>query len=633
MIVRFNPRLLFSRLTTLVLVAMFPGNDLAAEQSAAFEEEKRITAMDVVVDFHASGLREWAKDGPVPKRLRPEDFEVLFDGQPRTVVAVEPATGRWQTVIYFDAVLTNGADLRWAATALADTSAKLAALGEVTVIVADPAPRTLLSSTSDPERLHAALSQLAQTLEGQDELVTLRSEVLAELRREEPALTAQDLEAVVRGEGQRVGERNDDLMLTLVGHKAIGAHRLLLLASGGFDLDAGAFYGPLIEQLREVREKDPSTPPMIVDSDTDTVSTDTVSTDAVSTDTLAQTLAAYGWTTVALVPRRQAVLKPGIRIGKFRLSGPGIVFDEDENRTFFKFFSATFEEHRKPERAKAYLELGAALEGQGKFEEAEDAVRQAIYYFSGDPRTADQQAAAHVYLGKLLEAQNKTPQAIEAFERASRLDPEFTYEEVGHTAELMDPLAPLRTITRTTNGVTVRGARQLADTVDDLRRRVRVTYQVVGLPDGKLHSLEARYLGPPRELTHPVWARHSVPEAVAAARVRRLMAGEPTGGTWRLNATASPTAATGLALALDLESGTVQATDIEPAVLRLTVAIGGPDSEPQIEHHSLGVQSLADLDNWRHRMDLDNTENAPWLAVLVEDLASGAWGGRLIELP
>ncbi len=647
--------LVSSALASLALSSLCVGQQAKAEEPVAFDERKRITAMDVVVDFDASGLREWAKDGPVPKQLRPEDFEVSFDGQPRTVVAVESFGGPWETVIYFDAVLTSGADLRWAATALADSGVGLSALGPVTVVVADPAPRTLLSSTSDPERVHAVLSQLTQTLEGQDELVALRSEVVAELRGEDSGLTVADLESVARGEALRVGERHDDLLLSLVDIETITAHRLLVLASGGFDLHPNEFYQPLIAQLRE-SFADPegdiglavpmiaSTPPLA--AETSTVPARPQSP-AVTTDILAQTLASYGWVTIALAPPRPKVLKPGLRIGKFRLSGPGIVFDEDENRTLFKFLGATFEEHRKPERAEAYLELGAALEGQGKLEQATDAYQQAIYYFSGDPRTADQQAAAYVYLGKVLELRHKTPQATEAFKRANQLDPNFTYEAIGPTAELLDPLAPLRKMAHTTVGHTVRRANQLSTILDELRRRVRLTYQVAGQPDGKLHALEARYLGPPRQLRHSLWARHSIPESIAAARARRLLTGEPSGGDWQLNAISSPTATAGrLAVTLDLEVGSFERTaladaavgegtavDGESVVLRLTIAIGGPEIEPRVEHRALGAQSLADLENWHYRFDVDLGEDEPWLALLVEDLASGVWGGRLIELP
>ncbi|MEM7585122.1 MAG: tetratricopeptide repeat protein [Acidobacteriota bacterium] len=621
----------------LVLVSLLPPGRLTAQDSAELVEERRITAIDVVVRFEASGVREWAKDGAVPKRLTPEDFEVRFDGEPRTVVAVEPTAGHWQTVVYFDAALMNGADLRWAARTLADKGAELAELGSVQIIVADPEPRTVLSSTSDPEEIHTALSQLAQTLEGSNELVALRSEVLAELQREPPELSVDDLVAVAQGESVRVAERLDELLLTLVEYETTQPHRLLLLASGGFDIYPGAFYKPLIAQMEAQAPEGVDGPSAVGSSAAGSSAVKQLSVrDAplpAVTDGLAQTLASYGWITAVVAPPPPKMLKPGLRIGKFRLSGPGMVYDEEENRTFFKFFSATFEENRKPERAEAYLELGAALEGQGKLEDAEDALRKAIYYFSGDPRTAKQQAATYVYLGKVLEAQNKSPQAIEAFERASRLDPAFTYEEVGATAELLDGTIPLGAIAEVTAGQTVRSRGQLSDLFEDLGQRVRLTYQVAGLPDGKIHPLQARYLGPPRQLSHPGWARHALPESVAAARARRLLAGEPSGGSWRLQAAASPTSTYGrAALALSLEEATAQLSSDEPAVVRLTLATGGPDEPARIEHRQLGLHTAADLAAWRQRLELD-VSDATWVAVIVEDLAGGGWGGRLIELP
>ncbi|MEM7357200.1 MAG: tetratricopeptide repeat protein, partial [Acidobacteriota bacterium] len=541
-----------SRRHILLLVAMVAlSAPLAAQPPEAFDDEKRVTAIDLLVSFEAGAMREWAKDGPVPKTLRPEDFEVLYDGEPRPVVAVDATQGAWQTVIYFDTVLAGTTDLRWSATVLADEIEALTALGQVTVIVADPAPRTLLSASRDTDQLHSMLAQQAQTIEGVDEIQALRMEVVDELQREGSELDAEVLREIAAGEARRVRERQNDLLLTLAEHDTAGAHRALIFAGHRFDLRPEDFYEPLIAQLdgssqvpgtpsgsgpsgsgtpsgaspqkvpgtpseglaekvpgtvseadfyeslialrQHIAQDVPGTPP----STPGTLSSETLTA---STETLARTLAAYGWVSLPLAPPAPKPLKPGKRIGKFRLSGPGIVYDEDENRTFFKFFSATFEENRKPLRAEAYLELGAALEGQGKLAEAEEALRQAIYYFSGDPRTADQQAEAYARLGKILASQGQSQASAAAQALARQLDPErfAQVEEIAETgppAALLAPLQASRILGRTTQGGIVRSANRLRQLLDDLGRRVRLTYQVDGAPDGKLHTLEANFVG------------------------------------------------------------------------------------------------------------------------------------------
>ena len=620
-------------LALLIATAWATSGPLGAQQLRVFGEERRITAVDLAVAFEAGGLREWAADGLVPKTLRPEDFEILYDGEKRPVIAVDTAPGQWQTTIYFDAVLARTAELKWAATSLADAIDALLALGEVSIVIADPEPRVLLSSTRDVDHVHAVLSQVAQTAEGIDELVALRTEVLAELGRDDPDLDPEMLHEVAAGEVRRVRQRQDDLLLALVdgamaSPAAASPLRALILAGGGFDLRPAAFYQPLISELAE------ST------TDASDAVPDPGEALVPATDDLARTLAAYGWVSLHLAPPRPQPLKEGKRIGKLRLSGPGIVFDENENRTFFKLFGATFEEHRKPRRAEAYLELGAALQGQGKLAEAEDALRQAIYYFSGDPRTADQQAEAYARLGRVLASRDKRQEAAAALALARQLDPGRAGDANAPEATLLDPSEPQREIARVTTGGLVQSPSRLRDLLGELGRRVRLTYQVAGSPDGELHALQATYIGPARRsLKHPGWARSATPPAVAAARARRLLTlGETTDGELPLSARLDPQARFEVRTAVELRVGEptargLDSADERTASWRITLGFGGPDSEPLIEHRRLDPVRLAPAEAWTHRVEVERPQESSWLTVVVEDLETGSWGGRLIELP
>ncbi len=610
------------------------GARLEAQEDRTFEEERRITAIDLVLGFESGAIRDWATESGPPSGLRAQDFEILYDGQPRPVVGLETGAGSWQIVIYFDAALTGSAGLRWAATALAGRSDELTALGEVTIVVADPAPWTMLAPTRDRNQLNASLSHLARFQEGRDELLALRAQAVEQWgnRDAEPELEdAELLAAIVAEEGRIVRARHDDLLLELTEREGSGPHRALLVASGGYDLRPREFYRSLIEGPTAGAAAE-GTPSAELNRET---------------ATLARTLAAYGWVVLPLLPPEGDPLQEGIRIGKLRLTAPSLEVErqratptdwEEYDRTVLWLFNGRLEGKRKPKRAEAYLELGAALHDQGKLAEAEDALRQALYHFAGDPKTAERQAAAFARLGAVLQAREQPQEANAALRLARRLDPGVEISGAGPIAALLDAVAPLETLADTTGGVVVSSARALTGALDGLRRRVWLTYQIGGAPDGDLHALEARFKGS-RSLTHPRWARSSTPESVSSARVRRLLAGEPTGGDLELEAEFLTAAGSGsdrrgeLQVALEPVAGDAGAESDATAgtVLRLSLGVGGPDVDPTVEHRRLGSQ--ADRDTWSYSVGFEMPEDRSWLAVLVEDLETGAWGGRLIEIP
>ncbi len=608
------------------LLASVPG--LEAQQDRTFVEERRITAIDLVLGFETGSFREWAADHPVPKDLRAQDFEVLYDGQLRPVVAAGLAAGPWQIVVYFDAALTSSAGLRWAAATLAGRSDELTALGEVAIVVADPAPWTMLSATRDRDQLNASLSQLARFQEGRDELMTLRAQAALELSSPDPELGPESprrgasgtiLAAVAAEEARIVRARHDDLLLELTERRGTGPYRALLVASGGYDLDPGKFYQSLIE-----------TSGPLADSGL-----------AGSTETLARTLAAYGWVVLPLLPPEGDPLQKGLRIGKLRLTGPSVEVRrthatpldwEEYDQTVLWLAGARLEGKRKPKRAEAYLELGAVLHDQGKLADAEDALRQAIYHFAGDRKTAGRQAVAFARLGAVLGARQEAQEANAALRLARRLDPDVEIAGTGPIAALLAPETPLLTLARSTAGGVVQSPKDLGHALESLRRRVWLSYQVAGPADGELHALEARYRSG-RGLAYPGWARSSTPEPVAAARARRLLGGEPTGGSLAFTAEFRRHGEVHLTVeppATERSDGEPTVGGAEQTVLRLTLGVGGPDVDPAVEHRRLGSQT--GQDTWSYSVGFEMPEDRSWLAVLVEDLETGAWGGRLIEV-
>ncbi len=347
-----------------------------------------------------------------------------------------------------------------------------------------------------------------------------------------------------------------------------------------------------------------------------------------------------------LLPPEADPLQEGVRVGKLRLTGPSIEVEEQRatpndwesyDRTVLRLFGGRLEGRRKPKRAEAYLELGAALQDQGKLTEAEDALRQAIYHFAGDPKTAERQALTLARLGAVLDARDEAQEANAAWRLARRLDPEVEIAGAGPIAALLDARGPLDILASTTGGTVVRSAKTLAGALDGLHRRIWLSYQIAGAPDGDLHTLEARFRGS-RDLIFPGWARSSTPESVSAARIRRLLAGEPTGGELKFEIEDLSVQGLGLGRRGELQVALepIGDTDDEAesdmnAVLRFSLGVGGPDVEPTVEHRPLGSQE--GRDSWTYSVGFEMPEDRSWLAVLVEDLETGAWGGRLIEIP
>ena len=182
----------------------------------------------------------------------------------------------------------------------------------------------------------------------------------------------------------------------------------------------------------------------------------------------------------------------------------------------------------------------------------------------------------------------------------------------------------------------MRSAATLGNALEALRQRVWLTYQVAGAPDGDLHALKADFKGS-RRLVYPAWARSSTPESVSAARVRRLLDGEPTGGDLgfdvrferqgEVHLELTPPGATAAA-----EIATEDREDAASETqLRLTLGVGGPDVEPTVEHRRLGTQTSGNV--WSYQVGFRMPKDRSWLAVVVEDLEAGTWGGQLIEVP
>lgn len=198
--------------------------------------------------------------GAVPGDLARDDFALSVAGssQPVTAVLAGAELEPWHVVLYLDSVLASDDELRRAGVVLAEHADALTALGTVEVVRAAPEPRPVLPPTRDPAAVDAALSQIALGAGDGDALRSLRRRTFQRLthlrqRRDldpggDDALA--DLIAQAVGEEVSLVQRQQDLMLSWLAGQGSGTagRRLVILVSGGYDLEARQFY---LQQLPE----------------------------------------------------------------------------------------------------------------------------------------------------------------------------------------------------------------------------------------------------------------------------------------------------------------------------------------------------------------------------------------------
>lgn len=193
------------------LAALLSPWALAAQKPPTFSEDVTVREASVIVDV---------PDTLHGKALVPADVRVFEDGQARPVTRVEPFPHESDVVLYFDAPLARSSTRFASALALGRQAAGLAALGPVEVVAADPAPRSLLPSGRDAEKLATQLGEVA---------ARARVENGTFAKVADPAVARRQL---------------DRLLLFLAGRPAPGPHILLYVADG---TDTPAL-GPLYDE-------------------------------------------------------------------------------------------------------------------------------------------------------------------------------------------------------------------------------------------------------------------------------------------------------------------------------------------------------------------------------------------------
>ncbi|HEX2641485.1 MAG TPA: hypothetical protein VHU81_00730 [Thermoanaerobaculia bacterium] len=265
-------------LLSLLTLALAPAAAQAPKSAATpapqtFRADVLVREVELILDL-PENLQRPGRTG-----LQPGDVVVTEDGVTRPVTKIGPVVGgflpgadnrlveaaAWDVVIYFDALLAAPDNQFLAALALSQRAGDLTRLGNVAIVVADPAPRQVLAPTRITQNVEQALGKISA------EARVKRDRAGAGTGR--APRTVPDL------------QRQSDRLLAQLTAQPSGGPRALFLVADSFDLSPREMN--LMTQATGQRSEEAVLAPV----------------NAMFQHT-AQTLAGYGWVTVALPMRK-----------------------------------------------------------------------------------------------------------------------------------------------------------------------------------------------------------------------------------------------------------------------------------------------------------------------------------------
>jgi hypothetical protein len=230
----------------------------------------------------------------------------------------------------------------------------------------------------------------------------------------------------------------------------------------------------------------------------------------------------------------------------------------------------------------------------------------------------------------VLHEQDRDEEARRAYGQVARLRPESEPGSV-YRSRIQLPQNALDTLAEETMGRVVRTDAVLDEVLASLRKRVVVSLQLSGTSDGALLPLEIVGSGD-QEIHYPRWLRRGTSERVSEVRGRLFLMQEIDSPEEFEN--------------LEVEVRRGSSADLE-VVLYSPPSTPGPTDAAARKKSSSHRVSVALVDaagnsRWSHHtapsdlstsLSLAATAEDGLLIVVVEDLASGRWGARIVDLP
>ena len=180
-------------------------------------------------------------------RLDAEAVEILENGEPREVLAVDRVTESWRIVVYFDLPASTPEGIEAAAAAIGHAADRLVALGEVEMITGDRIVEVVLEPTADADEVREAAAGVAGHAHEAGGVLALRRQMkaAADARSGDPdadGLRTADLLEGFLQELDTLNRQRANLLESLgTASWARGPSRALLLVRDGMDLNADAF--------------------------------------------------------------------------------------------------------------------------------------------------------------------------------------------------------------------------------------------------------------------------------------------------------------------------------------------------------------------------------------------------------
>lgn len=516
-----------------------------------------------------------ARGRPV-EELAVEAVTVREGGEERPIFAVSRDSAEpWRITLYLDLALTAETSPGWVGRILEERAAELTALGWVEVVAAGDEPRLLQPATRDPTVLAAALGRVFLLERGADRLVEERRRALELLATAAPGEeTRRAVSAAAVDEAERVRRRHDALLAWIADRPAGGA-RALLLVNDGYDLDPAAFYRRAVE--RQDAAESAEAPPEPAPESAPGPAPESVPESAPGP--------------VPELPTGAPLAGPTRELGR-ALAAYGwvvlaIVPDSGEPTDVSRF--------------------GAAV--------------------GTDPASGEKQPMASIRLPRRRSAAEKAEDEIEAAAEAAE-----------RALRPTRPTGPLALLAEATGGEVLTAVSALPDALERLGKRWRIAFSSQPAADDDPRRLEVAVAGEGRAVAAPRWIGGATPRAVSALRARRMLDGDEAPGGLSLRArvelAAVEPALSRLEARVEREAAAGERGPDSPGTgqLRVTVASLDPRGEVRIEHRGLATAGGAVDADGRFGLGLSLPAGVERVAVVVEDLETGRWGGGLAGL-
>ena len=210
---------------------------------------------------------------------------------------------------------------------------------------------------------------------------------------------------------------------------------------------------------------------------------------------------------------------------------------------------------------------------------------------------------------------------------------ETQYSTAVQSGLMMDVLDSLRMIDAETGGKLVTDVRLIGHDIEGFTQRLTVTYRVRRPRDGKLHRVEVRALRPGLSVESQHTVMSGTPQGVATARATALAMnfGERGELPVRCSIQRGGPAGEQMVVEVDLAPFAAARASMKESIMRVAIAVAPDKRLPFTDLQHSEKTDLSSSPVWETAIPLRNRGNAP-AAVVVEEVATGAWGGARCEV-